>query len=155
MNKLTELSQSRELVLNLTLRELRGKYKRGPRLGVVAAQPAGDDADLHRGLRRAPEGADPRPATRAGCNVFALFLLCGLLPWNFLPNSMTGGMEALVGNANLVKKVYFPREVLVVANRARRGCSRSSSRWRAARVALLVVRQHGAAVAAARRARHG
>ena len=53
--------------------------------------------------------------TRAVSQIFPLFLLCGLLPWNFLANGMTGGMEALVGNANLIKKVYFPREVLVIA----------------------------------------
>jgi ABC-2 type transport system permease protein len=48
--------------------------------------------------------------------VFPLFLLCGLLPWNYLGNSMFGGMGGLVGNANLVKKVYFPREILVGSN---------------------------------------
>ncbi len=43
MNALADLSQSRELLVNLTLRELRGKYKRSrPRLDLVAAQPARD-----------------------------------------------------------------------------------------------------------------
>jgi ABC-2 type transport system permease protein len=57
-----------------------------------------------------PEG-DP-----SGLKVFALYLLCALLPWNFLANTMTGGMAALIGNANLLNKVYFPREILVAAN---------------------------------------
>jgi ABC-2 type transport system permease protein len=116
MNKLTELSQSRELVLNLTLRELRGKYKRSF-LGwtwsllnplstmLIYSLVFGVILKVH-----IPPG-DP-----SGLEIFPLFLLCGLLPWGFLANGMTGGMESLVGNANLIKKVYFPREVLVIAN---------------------------------------
>ena len=34
---------------------------------------------------------------------------------------MTGGMDALVGNANLIKKVYFPREMLGRRPASRRG----------------------------------
>jgi ABC-type polysaccharide/polyol phosphate export permease len=47
-----------------------------------------------------------------------MFLLCGLLPYNFLSNGLNGGMTSLIGNSNLVKKVYFPREILVAANTA-------------------------------------
>lgn len=43
---------------------------------------------------------------------FALFLFTGLLPWNFLANSLNGGTMSVVGNANLVKKIYFPLQVL-------------------------------------------
>ncbi len=43
---------------------------------------------------------------------FAIFLFTGLLPWNFLANSMMGGSMAIVGNANLVKKIYFPLQIL-------------------------------------------
>jgi ABC-2 type transport system permease protein len=43
---------------------------------------------------------------------FAVFLFTGLLAWNFLANSATGGAMAIVGNANLVKKIYFPLQVL-------------------------------------------
>jgi ABC-2 type transport system permease protein len=56
------------------------------------------------------------PVGHNGLKNFAFFLLCGLLPWNFLSNGMTGSMGALVGNANLIKKVYFPREILVAAS---------------------------------------
>jgi ABC-type polysaccharide/polyol phosphate export permease len=64
-------------------------------------------------LRVDPEVGDP-----SGVDNFALFLMCGLLPFNFLANTMTGGMGTLIGNANLVKKTYFPREILVAANTA-------------------------------------
>ncbi|MFM8304099.1 MAG: ABC transporter permease, partial [Actinomycetota bacterium] len=51
----------------------------------------------------------------SGVKNFALFLLCGLIGWNFFANSLIGSMEALIGNSNLIKKVYFPRELLVTA----------------------------------------
>lgn len=46
---------------------------------------------------------------------FPIFLLCGLLPWNFFTASITSSMTSIVANGNLVKKVYFPREVLPIA----------------------------------------
>src|SRR5438067_3354522 len=57
----------------------------------------------------------PPVGNPSGLHNFAFFLLCGMLPWNFLSNGMNGAMGALIGNANLIKKVYFPREVLVAA----------------------------------------
>ena len=61
-------------------------------------------------LQIEPDTGDP-----SGLHIFALWLLCGLLPWTFVANSMTGGVESLVGNANLIRKVYFPRQILVGA----------------------------------------
>ncbi len=46
---------------------------------------------------------------------FPIFLLCGLLPWNFFSASVTSSMTSIVAHGNLVKKVYFPREVLPIA----------------------------------------
>ncbi len=46
---------------------------------------------------------------------YPLFLLCGLVPWQFFSNSVMSSINSIVGNGNLVKKVYFPREVLPIA----------------------------------------
>ena len=46
---------------------------------------------------------------------YPLFLLCGLLPWNYFSASVAGSLYSVVGNGNLVKKVYFPRAVLPIA----------------------------------------
>lgn len=110
-----ELRGSRELLINLTLREVRGKYKRtvlgqGWSLLNPIATMLIFTAVFGLLLRIKVPAGNP-----SGVDVFALWLVCGLLPWNFLTNAMTGGMGALVGNANLIKKVYFPREVLVAA----------------------------------------
>ncbi len=46
---------------------------------------------------------------------YPIFLLCGLLPWNYFAASTTSSINSVVGNGNLIKKVYFPREVLPIA----------------------------------------
>jgi ABC-2 type transport system permease protein len=47
---------------------------------------------------------------------FPVFLLSGLLPWNFLANALQGGARSVIDNANLVKKMAFPREILPLAS---------------------------------------
>lgn len=46
---------------------------------------------------------------------FPLFVLVGLLPWMFFANSVAYGTDSVVNSASLVTKVYFPREILVMA----------------------------------------
>ena len=112
----TEYKSARELTVNLTLRELKGKYKRSV-LGWTWSllNPLATIAIFamvfRYFLKIPPPLGDP-----SGVHNFALFLVAALLPWNYLNNGLNGSMGALVGNANLVKKVYFPREALVVSN---------------------------------------
>ncbi|HZB01973.1 MAG TPA: ABC transporter permease, partial [Actinomycetota bacterium] len=46
---------------------------------------------------------------------FPVFLLSGLLAWNLFSASLLSGTTAVIDNANLVKKVAFPREILPLA----------------------------------------
>jgi lipopolysaccharide transport system permease protein len=46
---------------------------------------------------------------------FPVFVLCGILPWNFFSFSVIGSIRSIVDNAPLVSKVYFPREVLPIS----------------------------------------
>lgn len=46
---------------------------------------------------------------------FIIFLSVALLPWNLFTQSLTSSTGALVGNSNLITKIYFPREILVYA----------------------------------------
>ena len=116
MASLPELRASRELLINLTLRELRGKYKRSllgwswSLLNPLATMLV--FTVVFRFFLR----IDFPPGDPSGLHSFAFALVIGLLPWNFLSNGINGSMTALIGNANLIKKVYFPREVLVMAN---------------------------------------
>jgi ABC-type polysaccharide/polyol phosphate export permease len=43
---------------------------------------------------------------------YPVFLLCGLLPWQFFNDSVIQATGSIVDNAHLIKKVYFPAEVL-------------------------------------------
>ena len=46
---------------------------------------------------------------------FPVFLLAALLPWNWCAAAVMGGTGSLVGNAHLITKVYFPRELLPIS----------------------------------------
>lgn len=43
---------------------------------------------------------------------YPIFAYAGLLPWTFFSNSVTGSGNSLVGNSNLITKVYFPRMII-------------------------------------------
>ncbi len=52
------------------------------------------------------------PGRSAVTNPYAVFLFCGLLPWNWLAASLTDASAALIVHGPLLKKVLFPAEVL-------------------------------------------
>src|SRR5439155_17693472 len=43
---------------------------------------------------------------------YPIFAYAGLLPWTFFSNAVTNSGNSLVGNANLLTKVYFPRMII-------------------------------------------
>lgn len=47
---------------------------------------------------------------------FIIFLSVALLPWNFFANSLVSSTNSLVDNRSLITKIYFPREILVIAS---------------------------------------
>lgn len=46
---------------------------------------------------------------------YPIFLYAGLLPWSLFTNSLSSSVNSLVGNASLLTKVYFPREIFVIS----------------------------------------
>ncbi|MEX1007001.1 MAG: ABC transporter permease [Acidimicrobiia bacterium] len=113
MSRLSDFVGTRDLAVNLTLRDLRSRYKRTllgwtwSLLNPLAAV-AIYSLVFSFFLKIEPPVGDP-----SGLQSFGLFLLCGLIPWTFFSNGLTMGMGTLIGNGNLIKKVYFPRELLV------------------------------------------
>lgn len=116
MNAVASVYQSRDLLWNLTLRELRTKYRRSflgwawSMLNPLATVAIYGFIFGTLFNAQAPVG-DP-----SGLTGFAYFLLCGLLPWNFFALVNNLGLTAISANAGLVRRVAFPHEVLVFSN---------------------------------------
>jgi len=110
------VAAAHELLWNLTLRELRTKYRKSvlgwtwSMLNPLATVAIYSFVFGHLFGAVAPKGVNSDVQT------FALYLLCALLPWSFFTLVTNLGMSSLVANAGLVKKVAFPREVLVFSN---------------------------------------
>jgi len=104
--RLRELRAYREVLLNLVRKELKVKYAASV-LGAVWSL-----------LNPIVFLAVFTFVTRVlGNNVpdYPVYLLSGLLAWNLFSTSLTTGARSVLDNANLVKKVAFPREILPLA----------------------------------------
>ena len=101
-----------DLLMNLTLRDLRSKYKRSvlgwtwsvlnPLVAVVVYS-----AVFSVFLRIEPSVGDP-----SGLDSYAVFLLVTLLPWQFHVTSLTEANRSITANSSLITKIFFPRWVL-------------------------------------------
>jgi lipopolysaccharide transport system permease protein len=45
---------------------------------------------------------------------YPVFVMAGVIPWQFFANSLNESTESLVKNVDLVRQVYFPREILAI-----------------------------------------
>lgn len=97
----------REVLKNLVLRNLRVRYK-GSILGFLWAflNPLLTMLVLYIVFSKIMRIQIPQ---------YPLFLLSALLPWSFFSSSLTDATHSIIDNANLVKKVYFPREILPIS----------------------------------------
>ena len=105
---LRELWRFRELVYFLALRDVKVRYKQTA-LGVawVLLQPllAMGIFSIVFGQRGLTTGGVPYP----------LFVISGLVPWFYFSNATSGASGSVVGNTQLISKVYFPRLAIPLA----------------------------------------
>jgi lipopolysaccharide transport system permease protein len=106
--RVTDLIGYRELVASLVVRELKARYKNSV-LGFLWSllNPLG--MMLVFTVVFTVFWPDNQVEN------YPVFLLCGLLPWNYFSAGIMGSIHSIVGNAGLVKKIYFPREILPIA----------------------------------------
>ena len=109
LNYLRTLFRYRELVYFLALREIKAKYKQTV-LGVAwsVLQPVcmmTVFTVVFSYFVKVPSDGVPYP----------VFAYCALLPWQFFAGVLGRGVGSLLSNQNLVKKVYFPREIIPLA----------------------------------------
>jgi lipopolysaccharide transport system permease protein len=102
---LAEVWQYRELLINLTVRDLKVRYKNSA-LGIAWSLL---NPILMMLVFTLVYTVMLGQSNRSD---YAAFILCGLLPWNFFSGSIMGGTGSIVNNGYLIKKVYFPRLVL-------------------------------------------
>jgi lipopolysaccharide transport system permease protein len=106
--KLKELWEYRELLYFLTWRDIKVRYKQTvlgaswailqPFLLMVVFTFVGGIAELGT-------GGIPRP----------IFTFAALVPWAFFENGIIQSSNSLVGNSNLITKVYFPRLTIPIS----------------------------------------
>ena len=100
-----ELLQSRFLLKNLVIRDLKVRYKNSL-LGVAWSML--NPLFMMLVFTLVFGVLSPNNSIRN----YSVFFLVGLLPWNLFSGSLMGGTVSFGGNAHLIKKVYFPREML-------------------------------------------
>lgn len=105
---LKELVRYRGLVYNLVVRELKARYKRSA-LGFLWSL-------LNPLAMMLVFTVVFTVIMPSQIEKYPIFLLCGLLPWNYFTGGMMVSINSIAGNASLVKKVYFPREALPISS---------------------------------------
>jgi len=116
MSVTRKLIASRELMINLTLRELRTKYKRSVLGWTWSLINPLATALIYTLVFSFFLKVQAPPGEPSGLTSFPLFLLCALLPFQFFNNGIYTGLGALIANSNLIKKASFPRSVLVISS---------------------------------------
>ena len=104
---LRELWHSRELVLMLVRRDLRVRYKNSALGFVWSLVPLLLQTFVISVVVKRIYGVGPRDLTA--------YILCASIPWNFIQVGLLDGSSSVLGQYSLLKKVYFPREVLPIA----------------------------------------
>lgn len=107
-----ELLKYGELIKHLSLREIRARYKQSF-LGFfwIILNPFFQMLIMSFVFSQIVRFSDlgvPYP----------IYLFVGLLPWTLFANSLGSTIGVLMENAALIKKIYFPREILIISTLA-------------------------------------
>lgn len=106
LTRLKEFVHYRYLLRNLVVRDLKARYKNSV-LGVLWS--------LLNPLAMMVVFTVLFTVMGNNTRQFPVFVLVALIPWNFFSGSLIGGTTSVTSNASLIKKVYFPRELLPVS----------------------------------------
>ena len=102
-----ELYQYRELLKTNIKKDIRGKYK-GSFLGVLWS--------FVNPLLQVVVYAIVFPyILKIQMENYLIFLICGIIPWTWFTTSLTQATSCITNNANLIKKVYFPRSIIPIS----------------------------------------
>ena len=110
---ITESIADRDLLTTLAIRDLRTKYRRTV-LGWLwsLANPLFTTL-VYTVVFSTLFHATPPQSRASSLHNYALFLLCGLLPWNAFTGGVNQSIGAILGSSSLIKRVSFRRHILV------------------------------------------
>lgn len=97
----------RDMIYSLVRRELRGRYK-GSVLGFLWTY-------INPLCQVIVYSAVFSVIFRVEIEKFYLYLIIGMMPWTFFSTSVQGGSTCIRAQSDMVKKIYFPREVIPIA----------------------------------------
>ena len=103
-NLIKEIYAYREMLVSLVRRDLRGRYK-GSALGFLWTF-------INPLLQLGVYTIVFSVILRNGIQDFYLFLFVALIPWIFFSGCLTGGSGCIRAQGDMVKKIYFPREII-------------------------------------------
>lgn len=106
LHNLREIFEYRDMIGSLVRRELRGKYEKSV-LGFLWAF-------LGPMFQILIYGIVFTGIFHNNMSNYYIYLMAGMLPWTFFADSMSSGTGSIIYNSEMVKKIYFPREVLVI-----------------------------------------
>lgn len=108
MELLKELYNYREMIYSLVRRELRGRYK-GSVLGFLWTF-------INPLLQLLVYTMVFSVILRSDIEKYYIYLFVALIPWMFFSSSVNNGANSILSSPDMVKKIYFPREVLPIAS---------------------------------------
>ena len=107
MKLINELYTYREMIFSLIRRDLKGRYK-GSALGFLWTF-------INPLLQLGVYTLVFSVIMRNGIKDYYLFLFVALIPWIFFSTCVSGGATCIMAQKEMVKKIYFPRQVLPLA----------------------------------------
>ncbi len=107
MKLIKDLYQYRELLKNNIKKEIRGKYK-GAWLGIFWSY-------INPLLMLVVYSVVFSQIMRVNIPNYTMFLFTALIPWTFFTTTVSQGAFSVVANGNIIKKVYFPREIIPIS----------------------------------------
>lgn len=107
MKHFREIYDYRQMIYSLVRKELRGRYK-GSALGFLWTF-------INPLLQLLVYTFVFSIVMPNNIEKFYLYLFIGLIPWLFFSGSLTGGAACIINQKDMVKKIYFPREVMPIA----------------------------------------
>lgn len=107
MNVFKNIYNYRELLKTNVKKEIRGKYKNSI-LGVMWSF-------LNPLLQLVVYSVIFGALLAGGDKTYTIYICVALIPWTYFTGAITQSSFTIIGNGNIIKKVFFPREILPIS----------------------------------------